>query len=152
MINRFTEWAQQQGWKIEMSDNEATLPAEITDRYGIPEKWLSFAAKLRVCENKEATVWFLTPADYLPREDGFQWNEFERQSLEWCGDDPEIKAFWNRHLPIVMSVKDGYSYYAVNTENGNIVYGCEPEYEEADVIADSFDDFMDKVISGEIDL
>ena len=61
-----------------------------------------------------------------------------------------IINFWNRHLPIYRSVKGKYSYYAIDTESGKIVCGYEPEYEDASIVADSFEDFIDKIISGEI--
>jgi hypothetical protein len=31
----------------------------------------------------------------------------------------EITKFWDRYLPIVLSVRDGYSYYATDTHNEN---------------------------------
>jgi hypothetical protein len=48
-----------------------------------------------------------------------------------------------------MSVKNGYSYLAICLEGKNknkVVYGYEPEYEEVDVIFDSFDDFSNTLI------
>lgn len=152
MINRFIEWAEKNGWKIVMNEEAVSLPDEITSRYAIPEKWYDLISKLEICENSTAETWFLAPRDYLPREEGFQWNEFEKQSLEWTDGDESVKAFWDKHLPIVMSVEGEYSYYAVNTDNGSIVHGCEPEYEEAETIADSFEDFITKIISGDISL
>ena len=105
---------------------------------------------LRVCENPTATAWFLTPGDYLPVSEGFQWNEFELQSLEWTDNDSSVSEYWDKHLPVFMSVDGDYSYYAVNTENGNIVHGCEPEYEISSVVAENFNDFIRKIINGEI--
>ena len=50
-----------------------------------------------------------------------------------------------------MSVDGEYSFYAIDTEgNGSILSGYEPEFEEADKVADSFEDFMSKVLSGDI--
>ena len=49
-----------------------------------------------------------------------------------------------------MSVDGEYSYYAINTENGNVVYGREPEYEDSAIAADDFETFINKIISGEI--
>lgn len=94
----------------------------------------------------------MTPWDFLRQDNGFRWNEFELMSLEWTDGDIAVKEFWNKHIPVVQSVKDGYSYYAINTESGKIVYGCEPEFEEAEDVAESFEDFIAKVITGEIKL
>ena len=91
---------------------------------------------------------------YEQSENAFQWNEWERISLESAEDDEEwkkeISAFWDVHFPIAMSVKDGYSYYAMSMENGAIVYGCEPEFEECETVAECFDDFMEKIANGKI--
>lgn len=49
-----------------------------------------------------------------------------------------------------MSVEGDYEYYALDTETGQVVQGWEPEFEEVRVVADTFEDFIKKVISGEI--
>lgn len=50
-----------------------------------------------------------------------------------------------------MSVDGEYSFYAIDTgDNGTILSGYEPEFEEADKVADSFEDFMSQVLRGEI--
>lgn len=68
---------------------------------------------------------------------------------EW---ENEIKEFWDNHLPIIMSVKCGYSYYAISMKNGSIVQGAEPEFEECEVIAGSFEEFIKKIIKKEISI
>ncbi len=150
MFDKFTVWAKNNGWNIIASSGKTELPENIKTRYDIPEKWYQFVSALRVCEDKTATKWFLTPGDFLPREDGFQWNEFELMSLEYANDESSITAFWDRHLPVFMSVDGEYSYYAVDTESGKVVNGCEPEFEDVTVAADSFEEFIGKIISGEI--
>ena len=62
----------------------------------------------------------------------------------------DIKSFWDKHLPILMSVKNGYSYVAIGIgefNNGKIFYGTEPEYEDVAIIANSFYEFKEKYIS-----
>jgi len=62
----------------------------------------------------------------------------------------DIKSFWDKHLPILMSVKNGYSYVAIGIgefNNGRIFYGTEPEYEDVAIIANSFYEFKEKYIS-----
>ena len=51
-----------------------------------------------------------------------------------------------------MSVDGEYSYYAINIESGNVVIGYEPEYEDSSVVAEDFNTFINKVVSGEIEL
>ena len=50
-------------------------------------------------------------------------------------------------LPIFLSVKDGYSYYATSMRDGSIVWGTEPEFEECKLVADSFIDFLEKLMT-----
>ena len=38
----------------------------------------------------------------------------------------------------------------IDTTNGNVVYGLEPEYEESTIVADDFSVFISKIISGDI--
>ena len=63
-----------------------------------------------------------------------------------------MKEYWDKHLPIVMSVEDGYAYYAINTDTGTVVEGRGPEFEEPSVVAESFEAFINKMIAGEIRL
>lgn len=64
----------------------------------------------------------------------------------------EIKEFWNNHLPIIMSVKGDYSYYAISIMSGSIVQGEEPEFEECEIVADSFEEFLREIINEKISI
>lgn len=146
-----------QGWKIEMNmENGCVLPDEISSRYkNIAPHWYDLISGLNVLMSEDETTWFLCCKDFCEQgENAFQWNEWEKISLESAEDDEEwkkeISAFWDTHFPIVMSVKDGYSYYAMSMEDGAIVYGCEPEFEECETVAECFDDFMKKIANGKI--
>ena len=156
ILNDFIVWAEQNGWQIEQSSEPAELPEVIADRYPAPAVWQEFIAPLRKCSNATDTVWFLTYPDYQQQEQGFQWNEFEKQSMEAAGGDHEqqaaVTAFWNYHLPIVLNVAGDYTYYAIDTQFGSVVCGTAPEYEEPHVAAESFPAFIRKIISGEITL
>ena len=71
------------------------------------------------------------------------------------GDDvwaDEIKVFWNKHLPIVMSVRDSYAYYAISVEDGSVIYGAEPEFEECKQVAGSFAEFLGRIMDGTIQI
>ena len=86
----------------------------------------------------------------------WQWNEWELLSLEAAGNDAawkdEIRKFWDGHLPVFLSLESGYAYYAISIKEGSIVYGSEPEFEECKIVADSYEDFMKKIIRGELQL
>ena len=155
MQDQFIKWAETHNWNIMTCSEKTELPEDIQKRYRIPEQWYSFICRMKKCEDQTGTKWFLTPFDFMPHSEdfeGFRWNEFEALSLEWVGQDSSIIAFWDRHIPIFMSVDGSYSYYAIDTETGNVVEGFEPEFEEAEVVADDFQMFISKVISGEIQL
>lgn len=82
----------------------------------------------------DATCWLLTSKDYAGEGDSaFAWNEWELQSLEGAGSDEswaeEIRAFWDRHLPVGLSLDGGYGFHAIR-DDGVIVWGNEPEFEE----------------------
>ena len=149
MLKEFIKWAENNNWNMILSTEKLNFPDSIMNRYQLPEQWLNFIKCFSVCENESATKWFLTPNDYQMKGNGFQWNEFELQSLASTEEKSQIISYWNAHIPIILSVDGEYSYYAVNTENGNVVFGTEPEYEEAEVIANDFDTFIRKIISGE---
>ena len=148
----FIIWAKNNNWNIILNSEKTELPDSIRTRYHIPKQWYEFISNMQVCENDNATKWFLSPRDYLPNEEGFQWNEFELQSLEYGSNASDIVTYWNKHLPVLMSVDGEYSYYAIDTENDNVVYGSEPEYEDSTIVAENFDSFIMKIISGEIEL
>ena len=102
-------------------------------------------------------VWFLCADDYdIQGDKAWQWNEWELLGLEAAGNDAvwscSIQRFWDEHLPIILSLESGYAYYAISMKDDSIVYGREPEFEECRTVAGSFEDFMKKVMSKEIQL
>ena len=133
------------------------MPKNILERYFVPDEYKIFLENIKLCINAEENVWFLCINDYLEDdEDSFKWNEFETISLDAADDENElangIKNYWNKHFPIIMSVKNNYEYYAINIENKKIVYGYEPEFEESKIIANNFKELLDKIMKGEIKL
>ncbi|MBC1743940.1 hypothetical protein HCA06_12850 [Listeria welshimeri] len=50
----------------------------------------------------------------------------------------------------MMSVDGCYEYYAIALNDGSVVHGSEPEFEESLVVADSFANFLLKIVAGEI--
>lgn len=134
------------GWQLEIRDQPKRLPDELRRRYPfVPEEFEQFAGLASVATNPGETAWFLTTDDYSGKStSAFRWNEFELQSLDAAGGDAEwtesIIRFWDGHLPILLSVKSGYAYLAVD-QKLQIVVGREPEYEETTIVAPSFVEF-----------
>ena len=65
--------------------------------------------------------------------------------------EPEIRRFWDLHLPIVMSVADGrYSYHALAAADGAVVSGGEPEFEACERTAGSLREFAEKFAEGTV--
>lgn len=157
MIDIFSNYMKANGWSIEKNETEVEyLPTPIVNRYRkIPKEWLNFIKNMKCMINFDQTTWFLCIDDFkMKNNKTFQWNEWELISLESAKNDKEwkneIQGFWDNHLPIVMSVKNGYSYYAIAVEDGSIVYGEEPEFEECQMIATSFTHFMEKILYREL--
>lgn len=157
MLETFLTYMKEQGWNVELNESrENHLPKEIAERYpNIPQQWLDFISTVKSIINNDNTTWFLCKDDYgIQGEDAFQWNEWELISLDSAEGNTkwenEIKEFWNNHLPIIMSVKCGYSYYAISMKNGSIIQGNEPEFEECEVVADSFLELLSKIKQNKI--
>lgn len=141
------------GWAWEPAgDREVVFPGS---RYEVvpPQfsAWLSAFGRL---SNADETVWFLSAGDYSAvGDDAFAWNEFEIMSLDAAETTEQASAvvgFWDRHLPILLSVKDGYSYVALETSGegaGRVILGEEPEFEESVPLTDDFDEFL-AIIAG----
>jgi hypothetical protein len=56
-----------------------------------------------------------------------------------------IEEFWDHHLPLLMSLKSGYAYLAVEKDSLSIVGGVEPEWEETEVIARSLLELLELI-------
>lgn len=148
-VVEFMTWAEEKGWEIRRkSGSQLHLDSGITSRYtGLPDEYLEFLKVVETCVAPDEQTWFMGEAEFNhSAETEFRWNEFELLSLEAAAGDSawqsEITAWWDHHLPIVMSVEDGYSFYAIATDSGAIVHGCEPEFEEVEKVADSFGEFL----------
>ncbi|EDJ0212292.1 hypothetical protein GD462_01710 [Listeria monocytogenes] len=50
----------------------------------------------------------------------------------------------------MMSVGGCYEYYAITLNDGSVVHGSEPEFEESSIVAESFADFLLKIEIGKI--
>lgn len=158
-IKEFIKWAKMNSWDIN-ENNAVNLCSQVIDRYkAIPYEYLEFLKQIKQCISSNEKSWFLCEDEYNGKSDiAFKWNEFESLSLEATEDDVEwkneIQKWWDRYFPILMSVNNGYSFYAIDTEDekGSIVYGSEPEFEEVDIVADTFMEFLDLIVNKKIEL
>src|SRR5690606_24889599 len=83
-------------------------------------------------------------------DEAFPWDAFRHESLAAAPGEAERSAvddFWSSHIPILMSVRDGYEYLAL-APDGRVVRGGEPEYEEVAVVAAGLDTLLRCVATG----
>ena len=118
------------------------------NRYpNIPEEIKAFISSFRKAETTDGQAWLVSASDFISSSDcEFSPDEFEKISLSAAEDDLKwrqvIIEFWNKHVPIYMSVKNGYEYIAYNLETEKFVEGVEPEFEETLVVASSISGFL----------
>lgn len=157
-IGEFMVWANDNGWDIaKKSGLQLNLDSSIIARYKeIPNEYLEFLSVIEKCVTPNETTWFICENEFNNSSDiEFKWNEYELLSLEAAMEDAvwksEITAWWDNHLPIVMSVEGGYSFYAIDLTNGAIVRGYEPEFEEVDKVANNLEEFLGLIMSSAIE-
>lgn len=144
------------GWHVEVASEPVRLPVDIESRYpDIPPDLRHLLVSLARCSNPDDTAWLLCAPELTGTSgSAFAWNECELMSLSGvAGDSTEeakVRGYWNDHFPFLLSVKSGYAYFAVSLSGatkGRVVHGCEPEFEESSVVADSFAQFLDAVVA-----
>lgn len=134
---------QETGWTCEppMSADDGAPSALHT----APEMVIRWVSSFSLLSNSDETVWFVSRDDYSTGEEGaFAWNECEQLSIQAAMTDDEavaVSRFWKLHLPILLSVRNGYEYLAVR-DDGAVVHGTEPEFEEAVVVFSHFEDLL----------
>lgn len=148
LFRRATGCLQEAGWTCEPPlSTEGGVPSALRTA---PDTVVGWASSFSQLSNADETVWFLSRHDYSTgSEDAFAWNEFEQLSIQATTTDDEAVAvarFWERHVPILLSVRDGYEYLAVR-DDGAVVHGTEPEFEEAVVAFSHFEDLLRYIIA-----
>ncbi len=142
------------GWQIRRAHERRAMPAQLLQRYPrLPSAVSSLLMTLEGCSSPGETAWLLTAPDFLGTSDSaWQWNAFELMSLEFSGDDSDqrddVVAFWDKHFPVLLSVKTGYSYFAVSLEDsdfGSVVHGFEPLFEDCVPEAPDFSAFLSRL-------
>ncbi|MFF1541986.1 hypothetical protein ACFVWL_18075 [Microbacterium sp. NPDC058269] len=148
LFRRTAEALQEAGWQY-----EPPLPAEDGVPSALrtaPETVISWVSSFSLLSSSDETVWFLSRRDYSTGAEGaFAWNECEQLSIRSAITDDEAAAvsrFWERHVPILLSVRDGYEYLAVR-DDGAVVHGAEPEFEEAVVVFSPLEDLLRYIIA-----
>ena len=148
-MNEFIRYLKSNEWNVELYETPLTdekVKSALSRYQFVSDEYFEFLKTVKRCINKDETVWF-TCFEHFEKpfdEEGFNLNELELISLNSAENDEEyqkVKSFWDKHLPIIVSLDAEYSYYAIR-DDGNIVCGYEPEFEETEVIADSFKDFI----------
>ncbi|WP_434751039.1 SMI1/KNR4 family protein [Paenibacillus amylolyticus] len=159
IILEFVTWAESNGWIVTLkSEPGLNLDHRLITRYtNMPPEYTAFLHVVKQCVTPSEQTWFLCEADYNNSSDSeFQWNEFELISLEAAIDDAawrsEITTWWDHYLPFMVSVHDGYSFYAIDLSNeiGAVVSGEEPEFEEVTQVAEDLHHFLQLIMSGSI--
>jgi hypothetical protein len=144
------------GWQVELRSlpGPLLLPHQAVRYPVLPADLVAFLASLETCCNRSQDAWFLTATDYAQTSsETFQWNAFERMSLESAVEDgdeeyaKEVRAFWDAHFPFMMAVHSDYDYLAVQVgegrfSRGSIVHGTGDGFEEPSLVAPSFDRFL----------
>jgi len=156
-MDNFIKWAKQNNWQVDISNEERDIPEWAFRRYSsLPEEYVAFLKQIHILSNREDTCWFLNVDNFKGAafDTAWQANSFEKISLEAADGDSEwaetISQFWNEHIPIVFSLKNGYEYYAICLSDGAVVNGIEPDFEETSFVANSLADFFEKIIAGTI--
>lgn len=158
-LSEFMAWATQNGWELTVkSDSHLHLSSSITSRFKkLPNEYVAFLSAVAKCVTPNEATWFVCEDDFNHKSDtAFKWNEFELLSLEAAAGDSdwqsEITAWWDHYLPIVISVDGGYSFYAMDLtrDRGAIVRGYEPEFEEVERVANTFEEFLAMLMSNSI--
>lgn len=145
----------QGGWSVERLSQREPLPAEVAKRYPrLPPDFVEFIEECGLVASPSDTAWLVTTRVVAGQADvAYAWNEWEVQSLEAAEGDVDwkesITRFWDRHFPVLMSVKNGYAYFALDLETFQVVQGEEPEYEETTPIAGSLEELFQMLASGD---
>jgi hypothetical protein len=142
------------GWTVRAAGEPHPLPAAINERYpAIPSSVRSFLEHVEECVNDRDQVWFLTSADYDGKSGSeFAWDAWEQREREDADEREaaDITAFWNAHLPILLSVAGDYYYLAVCVDRSSADYGCivqaySPDFREPSTLCRSFDDLLKEI-------
>jgi hypothetical protein len=145
------------GWRVERAAERRTLPAEISKRYpDIPALAVEFIEQVDRCVRGDEACWFLAAADFsgTAADSAYAWDEWERMGLEDAGEGyaKEVRDFWNRHLPILLSVEGDYLFLAIDVDKSSKTFGSVVEaealgFEDTGVRAASFGQLLKDIVA-----
>lgn len=155
-MKKFVLWLKNNNWNFVLKDERNyELAEELLQRYHkIPDDYVEMLQTFKQCVSGDDKTWFLCEDDYKNVASAYKWNEVEEIELDAARADKdvewecEIKEWWNDYFPIAFSLTNGYSYYAISLLTGEVVKGMEPEFEDVEVVADSFEKFLIMIIEG----
>ena len=143
------------GWRIDVQERpDWSLPEAITQRYGrVPAQLEEFLTFVQRCVSSSDTAWLLCLGNYAGTSGcAFAWNAFETMGLEDSVDGLELLAenepYWSAHLTVGQAVGSHYTYLALRLNDGAVVFGEEPEFEQSTVVAGSFYELLE-MLSGQ---
>lgn len=154
MQKKYIEKLKKGGLKVVESLKEQELSNVLLNRYkNIPSEYLTFLSSFERITNSTDTIWFNSNTDFSGTSDSeFKWNEIELLSIVWSEKDhtelEKISEFWDNHIPILISVKNGYQFLAIcllNKNHGEIVQGGEPEFEEVEKVCQNLDELINLI-------
>lgn len=161
IVNELVYSLTEADWQVETVSNagavrDSSLPDALRSwKNPRTRGFFDFLTSVRYAFSSDSSAWLLSLADYTACGGKTSaWDEFRRISLGSAKNDFErqrIERFWNDHLPICMSVGGCYTHFSL-CRDGSVVTGIEPEFENVSTVCDSFDQFVDLLASGNIDL
>lgn len=141
---RMMQELQAAGWALVMAEQRREFPDNFKRRYPwAPKDFSDFAVAIALAMSGDEKSWIVTSTE-VRGESGkaFAWNAWEQLSLEAAERDQawqqRIRSFWDHHLPVVLSLKLGYAFLALEKTSLQIVVGEEPEFEETRPLCGSF--------------
>jgi hypothetical protein len=145
---------ERRGFAVKRASSPLSLPRAVQKRYEwVPPDLQRFTESHVEIVTPDERAWFVTEAEFAGRAaSAFVWDEFERMSLSAANGDAAllatVKAFWTSHFPLMLSVKSGYAFFALERGTMHVVVGEESEFEQVNVIANTFDEFLTLLTSG----
>ena len=156
----FELWCSENGWITKRNESASAFPDNIVQRFphSLDTQYYEFICYFSECYTVDEQSWFLCETEYTKEADDTElgWNVMESMSLEASEHEHEsqsIKEWWDDHLPILLSTRDGYSHFSISLEKGSfgqVVEGYEPVFEDVVIIANSFVEFLGMIMDGSL--
>lgn len=143
-------------WVVDVYEKPSrTVPECIRPwQNGSNRSYFDFIGSVSAATLEDGNTWLLCADDFNSDKQraALKWDALRTLGMSAACDEEErqrIEGFWEQYLPICMSAGTINSFCALG-KGGEVVIGYEPLYEEAKVISDSFDQFVDMLAAGEV--